>query len=111
MAKKLYVGNLPYDTTEDQIRDLFSAAGEIDSVALITDRDSGRSKGFGFVEMTTDEAAQEAIRQFNGYAMGSRDLTVSEARPREEGGGGGSRGGGRYRSDNRSGGGGGGGRY
>lgn len=108
MAKKLYVGNLPYDATEDQIRELFAPAGEIESVALISDRDSGRSKGFGFVEMATEEGAQEAIRQFNGYAMGSRDLTVSEARPREEGAG--NRGGGRYRNEG-GGGGGGRGRY
>lgn len=108
MAKKLYVGNLPYDATEDQLREIFGAAGEIDSVALITDRDSGRSKGFGFIEMSTDEGAQEAIKQFNGYAMGGRDLTVSEARPREEGGG--NRGGGRYRNEG-GGGGGGRGRY
>ena|SRR5438552_14474835 len=107
MAKKLYVGNLSYGTTEDQLRTLFSEAGEIGEVALITDRDTGRSKGFGFVEMATEEGAQEAIRMFNGYMLDDRNLTVNEARPREErtGGGGGGGGGGRR------GGGGGGGRY
>ena len=111
MAKKLYVGNMSYSTTEDQIRELFAQAGEVTSVSLITDRETGRAKGFGFVEMSTDEQAQEAIKRFNGYTLDERALTVNEARPREErpshgggrggggyGGGGGSRGGGR---DNR----------
>src|SRR4051812_22453121 len=92
MAKKLYVGNLPYSTTEDDLRTLFSEVGEIGEVALITDRDTGRSKGFGFVEMATDEGAAEAISRYNGYMMDERALTVNEARPREErgpGGGGG----------------------
>lgn len=89
MAKKLYVGNLSYDTTETQIRELFAQVGEVDSVALITDRDSGRAKGFGFVEMNTEELAQEAIKRFNGYSLDNRNLTVSEARPREERSGGG----------------------
>ncbi|MBX3064546.1 MAG: RNA-binding protein [Anaerolineae bacterium] len=102
MAKKLYVGNLAYSTTEEQIRDLFSQVGEVDSVALITDRETGRAKGFGFVEMNTEEGSQEAIRRFNGYTLDNRTLTVNEARPREErsGGGGFNRGGDRgYRSD------------
>jgi len=107
MAKKLYVGNLSYSTTEEQVRELFSQAGEVDSVALITDRDTGRAKGFGFVEMATEEGAQEAIRRFNGFTLDSRALTVNEARPREErsggGFGGGNRGGGNR--DNRGGGG------
>ncbi|MEP7285483.1 MAG: RNA-binding protein [Chloroflexota bacterium] len=97
MNKKLYVGNLPYSATEDQIRDLFGQAGEIESVALITDRETGRPKGFGFVEMVTLEGAQEAIKRFNGFTFQERNLTVNEARPREErsdrGGGGGGRGG------------------
>ena len=96
MAKKLYVGNLPYSATEGQLRELFSQVGEISDVAVISDRYSGESKGFGFVEMATDQGAQEAIARFNGYALGSRELIVNEARPREErsGGGYGGRGGG-----------------
>ncbi|MCL4250622.1 MAG: RNA-binding protein [Anaerolineae bacterium] len=84
MAKKLYVGNLSYSTTQEQIHELFSQVGEVVDVAIIIDRDSGRSKGFGFVEMATDEAAQEAIRRYNGSTLDSRTLTVNEARPREE---------------------------
>ncbi|MFO7322198.1 MAG: RNA-binding protein [Chloroflexota bacterium] len=84
MTKRLYVGNLPYSATEAQIRQLFSQAGKITGVTLITDRETGRSKGFGFVEMSTDDEAQEAIRRFNGYSMNNRSLTVNEARPREE---------------------------
>ena len=95
MNKKLYVGNLPYNTTEAQVRQLFEQAGEITEVALITDRETGRPKGFGFVEMATEEAAQEAIKRFNGYALDNRNLTVNEARPREERSGGGGYGGGR----------------
>ncbi len=103
MAKKLYVGGLPYETTEDQLRDLFGQAGTVESVAIISDRMSGRSKGFGFVEMATDEEAQSAIGKFNGTDFGGRTLVVNEARPmekrperprRDEGGYGG--GGGRY---------------
>lgn len=111
MAKRLYVGNLPYSSTEAQIRDLFSEVGEIVDVALITDRETGRSKGFGFVEMADDTAAQEAIRRFNGFSFENRNLTVNEAREREErprGGGfrGGDRGGDRggFRSDRNGGG-------
>jgi RNA recognition motif-containing protein len=85
----LYVGNLPYSTTEAQLRTLFSQSGEITAVTLITDRETGRSKGFGFVEMETEEQAQDAIRRFNGYSMNNRSLTVNEARPREERQGGG----------------------
>jgi RNA recognition motif-containing protein len=106
MTKKLYVGNLSYSTTEEQIRELFSQAGEIESIALITDRETGRAKGFGFVEMKTEEGSREAIKRFNGYSLNNRTLTVNEARPREErsgGGGGGGFGGG---GDRRGGGGG-----
>ena len=103
MNKKLYVGNLPYSTTEAQVRALFGQAGEITDVALITDRETGRPKGFGFVEMATEEAAQEAIKRFNGYTLDNRNLTVNEARPREERSGGGGFGGGRR--DDRNGGG------
>lgn len=103
MAKKLYVGNLAYRTTQEQIQELFSQAGEITEITLITDRDTGRPKGFGFVSMATDEGAQEAIKRFNGYQLDNRALTVNEARPREERSGGGGYGGGgdRRRDDNR----------
>ncbi|MBC7812827.1 MAG: RNA-binding protein [Burkholderiales bacterium] len=118
MAKKLYVGNLSYNTTESQVRDLFAQVGEIAEVTLITDRQTGSPKGFGFVSMETEEAAQEAIKRFNGYSLDNRTLTVNEARPREErsgggggggGGYGGGGGGGGYGGGNRGGGGGGGG--
>ncbi len=96
MSLKLYVGNLSYTTTEDQIRELFAQVGEVSSVSLITDRETGRAKGFGFIEMSTAEQAQEAIKRFNGYTLDERALTVNEARPREErSGGGGNFGGGR----------------
>jgi len=100
MAKKLYVGNLSYGTTQESVRELFEQVGEVAEVNLITDRDSGRPKGFGFVEMATEEGAQEAIRRFNGFNLDSRPLTVNEARPREERSGSGGFGGGRR--DNRS---------
>jgi cold-inducible RNA-binding protein len=88
MAKKLYVGNLSYDTTEAQIRELFAQVGEITEINMITDRDTGRPKGFAFVQMSSDEAAQDAIRRFNGHQLDDRALTVNEARPREERSGG-----------------------
>jgi RNA recognition motif-containing protein len=97
MAKKLYVGNLPYGIDEQQLRDLFSQAGEISDVAVITDKYTGQSKGFAFVEMATDEAAEEAIKQFDGYSLSNRQMVVNVARPREDrpaGGGGGGRSGG-----------------
>ena len=97
MNKKLYVGNLPYSVTENDLRALFEQAGTVTDAAVITDRETGRSKGFGFVEMDTDEEATKAITQFNGYSMDNRQIQVSEARPREERGprnGGGNRGGG-----------------
>lgn len=89
---KLYVGNLSYNTTEDELRDLFAAYGQPDSVKIITDRDSGRSKGFGFVEFANDQEAKTAMSALNGKDVGGRALTVNEARPREEGGGRGGRG-------------------
>lgn len=95
MNKKLYVGNLNYATTEEDLRTLFTEAGPVASVTVITDRMTGRSKGFGFVEMESTEAAQAAIDRFNNYEMNERNLTVSEANPpRENRGGdrGGSRG-------------------
>ena len=84
MAKKLYVGGLPYATTEDALKDLFSQAGAVESANIITDKMSGRSKGFGFVEMTSDEEAQKAIDMFHGKEYEGRTLTVNEARPLEE---------------------------
>jgi len=95
MSKKLYVGNLPYSATETGLRELFTPLGEVVSVSIITDRDSGRSKGFGFVEMATDEAAQQAISQINGKNLDDRAITVAEARPQTNRSsfGGGSRGG------------------
>lgn len=94
METKLYVGNLPYSTTEEDLRTLFSQAGAVKSVELITDRETGRSKGFAFVEMGTQAEAQKAISQFNGYELQERALRVNLARPREERGG---RGGGERR--------------
>jgi RNA recognition motif-containing protein len=84
MEVKLYVGNLPYDTTEEDLRTLFAQAGTVTSVAVIRDRDTGRSKGFGFVEMGSQADAQNAITKFNSYRIGDRTLTVNPARPREE---------------------------
>jgi RNA recognition motif-containing protein len=93
MESKLYVGNLSYSTTEDDLRTLFTQAGTVASVALIKDRDSGQSKGFAFVEMSTQVEAEKAISTFNGFRMGDRELKVSLARPREEHTGFGNRGG------------------
>jgi len=84
MVKKVYVGNLSYHTTEDTLRTLFSEFGEVSSVNLITDRQSGRSKGFAFVEMTTNEAAQAAITGLSGKSLDGREITVAEARPQAE---------------------------
>jgi len=108
VATNLYVGGLPYATTEDSLRELFAGAGEVRSVRVIMDRETGQSKGFAFVDMGDDAAAASAITMFNGFRMGSRTITVNEARPREERGPGGGGGGG-YRGG--SGGGGGGGGY
>ena len=84
MSVRLYAGNLSFDTSEAQLRDLFAQVGEVNEVTLITDRDTGRGKGFGFVVMNNAEQAQEAITRFNGYTLNERALTVNEARPREE---------------------------
>jgi RNA recognition motif-containing protein len=97
---KLYVGNLPYSTTEEEIRQAFEAFGNVDSVDVIKDRYTGESKGFGFVEMADRSEAQKAIEGLNGTELGGRTITVNEARPRGEGrgrGGGGGRRGGRDR--------------
>ena len=96
MAKNVYVGNMSYDTTESRLRELFEAHGEVTSVNIITDRDTGRPRGFAFVEMATDEAAAAAIAALDGQDVDGRTLKVNEARPRQPRGGG-SRGGGRDR--------------
>ena len=88
MGRKLYVGNLPFSATEEDITAKFSACGTVESAKLITDRDTGRSKGFGFVEMADDNAARTAIAELNEKDFGGRPLTVNEAKPREDRGGG-----------------------
>ena len=94
MGRKLYVGNLPYQAGEAELQELFGQAGTVDSVQVMRDMATGRARGFAFVEMATDDEAQKAISQFNGYSMGGRALTVNEARPKPAGGFGGGRGGG-----------------
>jgi RNA recognition motif-containing protein len=84
MVKKLYVGGLPYSTTGDALKEMFSEAGTVESATIIMDKMSGRSKGFGFVEMSTEEEAAKAIELFNGKDVEGRNLTVAEARPMEE---------------------------
>jgi RNA recognition motif-containing protein len=96
MATKLYVGNLSYQTTDQQLHDLFSEAGNVSSAQVVTDRYTGQARGFGFVEMATEDEAQQAIAAINGRNVDGRALVVNESRPREgggSGGGGGSRGG------------------
>jgi|SRR5689334_18245442 len=106
MGNKLYVGNLPFSATDDSLRELFAQSGSVNSATIITDRDTGRSKGFGFVEMSSDQEAADAITKFNGTNFEGRTITVNEARPKapREGGGGG--GGGRDRGGRGGGGGG-----
>lgn len=82
MGNKLYVGNLPFSSTEADLTDMFSQCGNVDSVRLITDRETGRSKGFAFVEMSTSEEAEKGISQFSGADLDGRELTVNEARPK-----------------------------
>lgn len=93
MAVKLFIGNLSFKATEDNLQELFSQAGNVVSTRVITDRETGRSRGFGFVEMDTKEEADRAIEMFNNYNLVGRDIAVNEARPREEGAGAGGRGG------------------
>ena len=96
---RIYVGNLSYESTEDDLREAFSAYGQVESVTVISDRDTGRSKGFAFVEMPSNDEAQASINEMNGKEVQGRALTVNEARPRQErsfGGGGGGGGGGRW---------------
>jgi cold-inducible RNA-binding protein len=116
--KNIYVGNLSFDSSEDQVRSLFEAYGAVEKVNIITDRDSGQPRGFAFVEMMDDDAASKAIEALNGTSLGGRNLNINEARPKADrprgGGGGGGRGGfggggGGGRDRGRSGGGGGGG--
>lgn len=102
MVKKLYVGNMSYDTTEDTLRALFAGVGQVESVNIITDRMSGRSKGFGFVEMATEEQAQTAISQLNGATLDDRQISVAEARPQRPRSDRGGRGGGGRRGGRRS---------
>jgi len=104
MGKKLYVGNLDYGVTDSALEQMFAAHGTVESAQVIMDRDTGRSKGFGFVEMKTEQEARAAIAALNGAKSGDRTLTVNEAKPRED------RGGGRGGSGGRGGDGGGGGR-
>lgn len=98
MAMKLYVGNLSFQTSSEDLQQLFAQAGTVESATVVEDRDTGRSRGFAFVEMASKEEGEKAIQQFNGTDLNGRNLTVNEARPREDrgnrGGGGGGRGGG-----------------
>ena len=107
MAKKIFVGNISFQTTETDLSDLFGQVGQVESIQIITDRDTGRSKGFGFVQMNDDDAATKAIEKFNGMEVNGRALTVNEARPmeRRDSGGRGGGGGGRERGGRGGGGG------
>jgi RNA recognition motif-containing protein len=118
MSMKLYVGNLSFQTSSEDLQDLFAQAGTVESASVVEDRETGRSRGFGFVEMASDEEGKAAIEKFNGQEVNGRSLNVNEARPREDrggrggGGGGGGRGGyGGGGGGNRGGGGGGRGGY
>ena len=88
MSMKLYVGNLSFQTSSSDLQDLFSQAGTVESASVVEDRDTGRSRGFGFVEMSSREEGEAAIQQFNGKEVGGRNLNVNEAKPREDRGGG-----------------------
>ena len=100
MSKKLYIGNLPYSVTETTLREMFTPVGVVDSVSIITDRDTGQPKGFAFIEMADEAVAKQAINQINGKAFGNRNITVAEARPPEQRSGSG----GNFRSGSRGGG-------
>lgn len=105
MATKLYVGNLSYETTDQDLQGLFAESGNVNSAQVVTDRYSGQSRGFGFVEMSTEDEAQKAIAALNGRTVGGRALVVNESRPQAPRSGGGSYGGGGGGGGNRSGGG------
>jgi RNA recognition motif-containing protein len=96
MGKKLYVGNLPFSATDESLQEMFAQSGSVTSAKIIMDRDTGRSKGFGFVEMASEQEASDAIQKLNGQSVGGRAITVAEARPvtprEDRGGGGGGRG-------------------
>jgi len=110
-VKNIFVGNLSFNTNEDELRQLFEPFGQVDRVSIMTDRDTGRSRGFGFVEMSSNEDGEKAITALNGSSVGGRTVNVNEARPKtERSGGGGGGGGGRDRGDRGGRGGGGGGR-
>lgn len=96
MGKKLFVGNVPFAITEDRLKEVFSEAGDVESVAIITDKMTGRPRGFVFVEMATEEGAQKAIETLHGKDVDGREINVNEARPREERPQGGNFGGGQY---------------
>jgi RNA recognition motif-containing protein len=93
MGRKLYVGNLPFTTSDESLAELFGQAGKVESARVVRDQAMGQSRGFGFVEMATDEEAQKAISQLNQHSIDGRSIVVNEARPKTEGGGGGGRGG------------------
>jgi len=97
MGRKLYVGNLPYEAGETELQELFSRAGTVETVTVMRDMATGRARGFGFVEMGSDDEAQKAINELNSYQLGGRALTVNEARPKTAGGGFGGGGGGNSR--------------
>jgi cold-inducible RNA-binding protein len=101
MGRKLYVGNLPYEVGETELQELFARSGSVESVNIMRDQATGRARGFGFVEMSTDEEAQNAITALNGTAVGGRNLTVNEARPKPARSGGGGFGGGPRRREPR----------
>jgi RNA recognition motif-containing protein len=101
MARKLYVGNLPYEAVEQDLQDLFASAGSVEKVNVIRDMATGRARGFAFVEMVSDEDAQNAISTLNNYEYGGRNLTVNEARPKAQGAGGGYAAGNGRRSESR----------
>ena len=88
MGRRLYVGNLPYSTNEDQLNELFGQAGKVENVRVMRDMATGRARGFAFVEMSSDDEAQQAVSSFNDYKLEGRALVVNEARPKTEGGGG-----------------------
>ncbi len=96
MGRKLYVGNLPYSASQDSLQETFSQCGTVESVNVITDRDTGQSKGFGFIEMSSDSEAQKAIQELNGKEIDGREIKVNEAKPKAPRGGGGGGGGNRW---------------